>query len=339
MISISTVTPVYAGQEYLPQLVLELNQLRVQIETHSKKLVLAESIFVLDGAIDSSEQVIDKLSKTYPWIRVVTLSRNFGQHNATVAGILHCSGDWVVTLDEDLQHPPENILHMLFIAAEEHADVILATASHGTHGSGYRDLFSVTAKKLINWVSKSKFTASFSSFRLIRGEIARAAASVSSHQTYFDVALVWFTSRIIPYPLHLEDQRFLEKKSSGYSFFSLLSHLKRLIFSSDIQFFRFSMLISGASLLLAILVESWVLINFFFNPDVADVRGWASLMSVMFFYGGGISLLLGFTLEFVRTDMFNGQGKPTFFVVDRSSDNLLASELDYVLKPETQLEG
>jgi len=333
MISISTVTPVYCGQEYLEKLVEELDQLRLTIQNNSENLRLAESIFVLDGAVDSSEQVIEKLEKIYPWVKSVSLSRNFGQHNATVAGILHCSGDWVVTLDEDLQHPPENILEMLAIAASENADVIFATSDRGSHGHGYRDVFSNLAKKLINWVSKSKFTSSFSSFRLIRGQIARAAASVCSHQTYFDVALVWFTSRIIPVSMKLEDKRFTEGKSSGYSMVSLLSHLKRLIISSDVQFFRFSVLISGASLLIAIVLESWVLVNYFFNPQVSDSPGWASLMSVILFYGGGISLLLGFILEFVRTSMFHSQGKPTFFVVDRSTDEELNKAISSIRTP------
>lgn len=330
MLTISTVTPVFSGQDYLERLVEELDRLRREIEEGSQDLRLAESIFVVDGATDSSEQVLEKLSKSYPWVKPISLSKNFGQHNATVAGILHSSGDWVVTLDEDLQHPPGHILDMLATAGGENADVILVAPAQGAHGSGYRDYFSVMAKKLINWLSKSKLATSFSSFRLIRGQIARAAASVCSHQTYFDVSLVWFTSRISSLKIHLEDTRFTGDQSSGYSFFSLLSHLKRLVISSDVQFFKFSVLISGMSLFLAVIIESWVLLNYFFNPQVSDTRGWASLMSVILFYGGGISLLLGFVLEIVRTNMFNSQGKPTFFVVDRSSDPELVAALSAI---------
>jgi hypothetical protein len=74
-------------------------------------------------------------------------------------------------------------------------------------------------------------------------------------------------------------------------------------------------------------LEAWVLLSFILNPDVSQARGWVSLMSVVLFYGGALSLMLGFVLEIVRTSMFHGQGKPAFFVVDRSSDAELRSEL------------
>ena len=70
------------------------------------------------------------------------------------------------------------------------------------------------------------------------------------------------------------------------------------------------------------------------NPEVSDTRGWASLMSVILFYGGGVSLLLGFVLEIARTNMFNSQGKPTFFVVDRSSDPELLAAVSAIRHPE-----
>lgn len=323
MINVSTVTPVYRGQEYLEELVERIRNVRERFRQMSDEWQLAEAIFVLDNPTDRSEFILTDLARRLPWVRVITLSRNFGQHNATVAGILHSSGDWVLTLDEDLQHPPEKLLDMLAFAARNESDVIIAVPEQGAHGRAYRDASSKLSKKIIGALSSNQFVSSFGSFRLIRGQVARAAASVCSHQTYFDVALVWFTTRIAAMPMRLEDDRFRKQGKSGYSLHALLSHAKRLVISSDIKFLNIAFLITGISFILAVCLESWVLINYLVNPEVSDARGWASLISVNLFFGGILSLLLGFVLEISKINMYQGQGKPTFFTVDRGGDEQL----------------
>ena len=327
LIRISTVTPVYSGAPYLGQLVEQLAALKQQLESGSDLLRLAEAIFVVDGAIDDSEAVLADLREKHPWVNVVALSRNFGQHNATVAGILHTSGDWVVTLDEDLQHAPGDVPAMLLEAASTRADIVMAAARGGSHGNSWRDRSSRLAKRLIGWVSQNQFVAMFNSFRVMRGQVARATASVCSHQTYFDVAMVWFTDRIRAVPMELDDQRFNADKSSGYSLSRLLSHAKRLLMSSDLHLFKIAVLISGFSLLLTLGLGSYVVIGYWLDPATAQVRGWASLMGAILLYGGILSLLMGFVLEITKTNLFQNQGKPAFFVVDRDSDPVLESEL------------
>lgn len=320
MISISTVTPVYSGAEYLQDLVAELAKLRESLASRADGLALVESIFVLDDPRDDSAAVIRALAEANDWVRVIELSRNFGQHNATVAGILHSAGDWVVTLDEDLQHPPSAIPRLLSVAAADHLDVVQARPERGAHGSEFRDGSSILAKKLIGLISGNKYAHTFGSFRLMRGPVARAAASACSHQTYFDVALVWFTTRIASITMPLTDSRYQEGKKSGYSFFSLLSHAKRLLLSSDVGFFKLAVAVSGVSVMLALLLQAWVLFSWLFVDSASLARGWASLMSVNLFYGSVLSLLLGFIVEMVRSAAFHGQGKPAFFVIDRGSD-------------------
>jgi len=332
MINISTVTPVYSGAEYLEKLVGQLDRLRDRLE-QAGGLHISEAIFVLDEPVDASAQILQHLAETTSWVKVVSLSRNFGQHSATVAGILHSSGDWVVTLDEDLQHPPKGILDMLALAAGRHLDVVLSRPSTGSHGRGYRDRSSRLSKKIIGKLSRNEFIPHFSSFRLIRGQVARAAASVCSHQTYFDTALVWFTTRISSLPMELSDRRYREKKSSGYSFLRLLGHAKKLIISSDIKFLNITIVISSASFAIAVLLELWVLLAHAFGAQPPGAKGWASLISVTLFYGAVISILLGFVLEISKVNMFQGQGRPTFFIVDRDSDEELKKALDRLPPP------
>jgi len=110
---LSVVVPVYSGEAYIEKLAAQLLEFKIMLETHYEHIRLGEAIFVSDDAIDSSPDILNQICEKYDWINVLHLARNYGQHPATIAGILHSSGDWVVTLDEDLQHPPSKILALL----------------------------------------------------------------------------------------------------------------------------------------------------------------------------------------------------------------------------------
>src|ERR1043166_8574160 len=92
---LSTVTPVYRGAEFLRELVDALADIRADLAARHHPIELVESIFVDDDAVDDSAAVLEQLQQAHAWIRIVHLSRNFGQHGATIGGILHSSGDWV----------------------------------------------------------------------------------------------------------------------------------------------------------------------------------------------------------------------------------------------------
>ena len=103
-LSLSIVIPVYKGDKYLSKLIESIANLRFILNKKNAPINIIEVIFVNDSAIDQSKIILDNLSSKYNWIQTIELSKNFGQHAATIAGICHTQGDWVVTLDEDLQH-------------------------------------------------------------------------------------------------------------------------------------------------------------------------------------------------------------------------------------------
>lgn len=109
-ISISVIVPVYTGASFLRELTQEIERVRERWIASGAPLSIEELIFVDDAAIDNSADVLDDISKNKAWVTVLHLARNFGQHAATIEGVLHSSGDWVVTMDEDLQHPPAAII-------------------------------------------------------------------------------------------------------------------------------------------------------------------------------------------------------------------------------------
>lgn len=327
IVTLSIVVPVYSGEKYLANLVAEIAELKNRWERAAIDLLITEAIFVLDAPVDDSAERLASLTQTHPWIRRVDLSRNFGQHSATVAGILYSSGDWVVTLDEDLQHRPLAIEALLKQACSDQADVVYAQPREWVHGGGFRDLLSRLIKKLIAALSGNRFVPSFNSFRLIRGDVARAASGICAQSTYFDVALTWFTQRIATVSMTLSDDRYKHHKGSGYRLATLVHHARRLILTSDFRVLRFTTSLSLLTLTLCVLYAAWVFYRRFLSAHPIAVEGWTSLMIVILAFGSVSVFMLGLIAEFLHMGMLQLQGKPTFFVVKRALDAKLVQAM------------
>ena len=319
-ITISIVVPVYSGDEYLADLIAEIDKLRNRWHAQGLDILISETIFVLDSPIDQSQRLLQNLAPDYAWIRIVELSRNYGQHSATVAGILYSSGDWVVTLDEDLQHHPSAVETLLKKVCDERADVVYALPRGSIHGGGYRDRLSQTVKRMVAAISGNRFVKHFNSFRLIRGDIARAASSICAQYTYFDVALTWFTERIVTVRLEMSDDRYRSNKRSGYRFSTLIQHTKRLVLTSDFRVLRFTTSLAILTFLSSLIYGISVFYRIYFSARSIEVEGWASMMIVILAFGSVTVFILGLIVEFLHMSMLQLQGKPSFFVVNRSSD-------------------
>lgn len=321
-ILVSTVTPVYNGELYLRKLVLALKNVKQEWENNCYPFELVESIFIVDNAIDNSSVILEEISEDISWIQVLTLSRNYGQHPATIAGILHSTGDWVITLDEDLQHNPKYFINILEKAILEELDVVYANPKSSVHKKLYRDLGSILYKYIIAKISNNPVISKFNSYRLIRGSIGRGAASVCSHETYFDIALCWFTGRIGTVPLLLEDNRYTTNNKSGYNIRKLISHARRLIISSQTKILRIGALFGSLSMVACVIFAAKILLQKIFTPEKIPVQGWTSIMLIIVFFGGLTSFLLGIIIEYISNILLHMQGKPAFFIVDRRKDSI-----------------
>lgn len=319
-ISLSVVVPVYSGSEYLSKLLEELEVLRMQWNDSDAVLTMSEVVFVDDGSIDNSSKILDELVIKNSWISVIHLARNFGQHAATIAGILHTSGDWVVTLDEDLQHPPKNIPLLLQKVTECHCDIVYANSENGVHEKGIRDISSRIYKSIMKVITRNPYIQNVSSFRLIRGGVARGASSVCGHDTYFDVALSWFSNRIAAVPMPLKDDRYITTGRSGYSIGSLMSHARRMLFSSNLKILRFAAFVGFILVAMSAVLGTALLITKFLNPEIIPTQGWTSLMLVIVLFGGLSMMFIGIILEYLSLLVQRAHGRPLFFVIDRSSD-------------------
>jgi glycosyltransferase involved in cell wall biosynthesis len=328
MISVSLVVPVYSGEAYLRRLVEAVDDLRQRWLTEGAPINVAELILVDDCAIDGSPALLDVLAKEESWVIVLHLARNFGQHPATAAGILHSSGDWVVTLDEDLQHPPSGIPDLLRMAVERRSDTVYGWAESGVHESIVRDFGSRAYKRLLALVTGSQSIRHVSSFRLMRGAVARAAAAVCTPDTYFDVAVSWFTQRIDFFLMPLKDERYIAMSKSGYKFRSLFSHARRLLFSSNLKVLRLTTFLGVAVFIASVIGGLYLIFYKLTVTDAIPVAGWTSLILTVGLLCGFIIVTLGVLLEYMAILIQRALGRPLFFVIDRESD---AELLEYFL--------
>lgn len=220
MHQVSVVVPVYQGSETLSSLVDEIKSLVSPSTTPSGvRFLVSELILVDDCGPDDSRSTISILADTYSFVKPVWLSRNFGQHAATLAGISATSGKWIATIDEDGQHDPRDIGLMLDKALSERAHVCYAKSSNEPPHGPLRNLMSRCAKVLSSAITGSADPLNYSSFRLILGDIGRSVAAYAGEAVYLDVALSWIADRSSAVRVDFRQER---REKSGYTFATLL---------------------------------------------------------------------------------------------------------------------
>lgn len=312
--TISIVIPVYRGAKTLKPLLKEIEPLTREQSASPYTHSVTEVILVHDGAKDSSAEVIEQLAETYPFVRPIWLSRNFGQHPATLAGMASTSGDWVVTMDEDGQQNPVDIPILLRRVMETGTQLAYAVPRNPPPHGWFRNILSTFAKWIFSSVLGNKHIGSFNSFRLIDGEIARSLAAYCGNSIYLDVALSWVVAHAEHVPVVL---RPTANRRSGYSLGSLLDHFWRLLLTSGTKPLRLITLLGFLSITIAICLSIYAL--WMKAIHSVPVQGWASLLIVVSFFSGCILFSLGIIAEYLAVALTIVMGKPLYLVTSRPS--------------------
>lgn len=310
---ISIVIPVYAGEHTLPTLLEEIEPLtHLQTTANGNCFVVAEVLLAHDCGSDRSDKTIEALSARYPFVQPVWLSRNYGQHAATMAGMASATGDWVVTIDEDGQQDPADIGSMLDSALALSLQLVYAQPVNPPPHGWLRNLLSLTAKEISTRLLGNRSIGRFNSFRLVDGEIARTLAAYCGNGVYLDVALFWITGRIGHSPVRLRNER---GRPSGYSYFRLLGHFWNLILTTGTRPLRLITVMGFFSMVLAIAIAGYALYGKFYGQ--VPVQGWTSLLIIVAFFSGGILTALGVIAEYLAVTMGIVMGKPLYVVSTR----------------------
>lgn len=307
---VSIVIPVYAGERSLPSLVAEIAPLtHPQTSPGGHSFVICEVLLVHDCGPDRSDQALEALRTQYPFVQPVWLTRNYGQHAATMAGMASATGDWVVTMDEDGQQDPASIGALLDCAVDTSLQLVYALPINAAPHGWLRNVLSRTAKETSTWLLGNRSIGRFNSFRLVDGEIARTLAAYCGNGVYLDVGLFWITGRVGHCPVQLRNEM---DRPSGYSYFKLFGHFWSLVLTTGTRPLRFITVVGVFSIVLAFAIAAYALYGKF--VEQVPVQGWASLLIVVAFFSGSILAALGVIAEYLAVTMGIVMGKPLYVV-------------------------
>lgn len=314
---ISLVVPVYQGERTLDALAEEVARLaEPHVSPGGRAFRVSELVLVNDAAIDGSAGVIKQLAQRYPFVRQIWLSRNFGQHAATLAGMASTVGDWVVTLDEDGQQDPADIGKLLDSALDTGSRLVYARPLNPAPHGLLRNVFSGLAKWIFVRLLGARLGA-FNSFRLIEGEVARGVAAYAGANVYLDVALSWVVSHSTHCELTLREER---GRRSGYTPRRLLRHFWQLVLSSGTRPLRIISMLGALSVVFALafsLLLIWERLN-----NKIPVQGWTSTMLVVCLFAGVTLVSLGVVAEYLGFAVGMAMGKPAYLIVSRPREDL-----------------
>jgi undecaprenyl-phosphate 4-deoxy-4-formamido-L-arabinose transferase len=295
----SVVIPVYNSAATLPLLV---QRLCLALDSFCQPY---EIIFVEDGSVDNSWEVLSDLQKRNPRrIVAVQLMRNYGQHNALMCGFRHSCGKYVITMDDDLQNPPEEIPKLLKAIETENVDLLYGCYESKKHSRG-RNMGSVVVSFFYRTVYKSSVTPT--AFRVIRRSLLQSIFSYDLNFTYVDGLLAWNTQRIGKVVVEHHRRTI---GNSGYSLSKLLLLAFNLFTNFSLLPLQLASAVGFCAAILGFLTGTYYLFQYLF-ANIA-VPGYASTIIAILVLGGTQLLALGIMGEYLGRLHLNVNRKPQY---------------------------
>lgn len=299
--SFSIVVPVYNSEESLPILVDRLEKVMREIANDF------ELILVNDGSRDKSWEVIRNLTTRYPWIHAINLMRNSGQHNALLCGIRAARFDTTITLDDDLQQPPEEI-HKLLAKYREGYDVVYGSPAKMPH-EFWRNFSSRFTKKVMALVMGIPNVINIGPFRIFRTDLRKAFNNYQSPNVIIDVLLSWGTTRFGVVQVEEHPRKY---GRSNYTFFKLASAAFLVLTGYSTIPLRFASLLGFAITLFGVGVFLYVIIRYFLQ---GSLPGFPFLASIITIFSGAQLFTLGIIGEYIAS-IFNRSTDRLPYVID-----------------------
>jgi undecaprenyl-phosphate 4-deoxy-4-formamido-L-arabinose transferase len=269
-----------------------------------------EMIMVEDGSSDDSWKQVRLAAEGRPWVVPIRLTRNYGQHNALLCGLRRAQFSNTVTMDDDLQHPPEQIPKLLRGLAD--ADVIYGTPTQQRHGF-LRNAASRAIKVALSGAMGAENARHLSAFRAFRTFLRDGFRDYGAPYVSIDVLLTWSTSRFSH--VSVEHHERVAGKSN-YSVGRLLSHAFNMITGFSILPLQIASVLGLSATVLGGGILAFVLVRWaFFGSTVA---GFTFLASAIAIFAGIQLFALGLIGEYVARIHVRSLGRPAY-VLDEAA--------------------
>lgn len=299
--SVSVVVPVYNSKDSLPELVRRLGEVLPRSAREH------ELILVNDGSRDASAAVIAALVREHTWVRGIEMMRNYGQHNALLAGIRAARNEVIVTIDDDLQNPPEEVPQLLAKLAEGY-DVVYGTPDREQHGL-LRNLASRFTKLALQQTMGASIARQVGAFRAFRTELRKAFATYSSPYVCIDVLLTWGGARFGAVVVRHDVRPY---STSNYTLSRLLLHALNMLTGFSTVPLQIASLVGFLFTLVGFVLLAYVLAAYFMNGGA--VAGFTFLAAVFTLFSGIQLFALGVHGEYLARIHHRTMERPPYMV-------------------------
>jgi dolichol-phosphate mannosyltransferase/undecaprenyl-phosphate 4-deoxy-4-formamido-L-arabinose transferase len=297
----SIVVPVYKSSASLFKLSSQVDAVFSTLSDADYELVFVNDSPFSESTVEALSQIHCQNSR----VIVVELMRNFGQQPATLCGIECASGDFIITMDDDLQHAPEDIPLLMEKSAH---DVVIAKFKEKKHSSFKR--FTSWLKGYFDQIILGKpKSIKLSSFRLVKAEIAKLMFKRKTPYPFIPALLFDITRDIVNVEIEHHSR---QDGSSHYTLVKMIRVFSNLIINNSSFLLRMVGYIGLAVSLLAIIMGIVLIIKKLFFAQV--VAGWTSLAALILFFGGLILLTLGVTGEYLIRIIATTEDRPVYYV-------------------------
>lgn len=302
---LSIISPVYRAEHILPELVRQIEEAAAQI-TDSYEIILVE-----DCGPDDSRKVIRELCLSKPHVKAVFLSRNFGQQYALNAGFDAASGEWIVTLDCDLQDTPALILQ-LYNRAQEGYDIVYASRKNRQD-----DFFKRMGSKCFNYLlgrlTDTVQDDSIANFVIYHRDVVMAMKSMHDYRRYYPLMNHWVGFKsYVEFVAHA--QRADEQKSS-YSFSKRIKLALNTVIAFSDKPLRLMVLLGGMISLFTLLAALILAVHYYVTG--ITVSGWLTLFVSLWFIAGILIVLLGIIGIYIGKIFEEVKGRPSYIIAEK----------------------
>ena len=301
MSTVSVVIPVFNAESTISELCSEI------VAELENKVQDFEIVLVEDCSRDSSWQVIKSLAAQNERIRGISLGRNFGQHNALLCGIRSARHEVIVTIDDDLQHPPSQIPLLLNELAEGH-DVVYGVPRVEQHGF-LRNTASRLTKLALQSTIGTEAARNVSAYRAFSTHLRDGFHDFQSPHVSIDVLLTWATARFSSVKV---EHRTRASGVSNYTLRKLISHAFNLVTGFSSLPLKLASVAGFVLTIFGFLILSYVLVRYFVNGR--SVPGFAFLASIITIFSGTQMFVMGIFGEYLARIHFRTLNRPPYFV-------------------------
>ena len=311
---ISIIVPCYNEEVALPYFLKEIK--KTETEMHTAYGCRFELIFINDGSKDHTLSVLRDFAKNDPTVRYLSFSRNFGKESAMYAGLKHASGDYVVLMDADLQHPPSMLSEMYEGLQSREYDCVAARRMNRNGEPPLRSFFARMFYKLINRISDTEIVDGACDFRMMTRQMVDAILSMGEYNRFSKGIFGWvgFRTKWLPY----ENVERVAGETK-WSFWSLLLYSMQGIVGFSTVPLALASVLGVVLCVIALIMVIYIIIKTLLFGD--PVRGWPSLACMVMFMGGIQLFCIGILGQYLAKTYLETKHRPIYILAETNEEN------------------